>query len=124
MATTDGARTVKSARLQFIVTGLASSTPYEFRFCAVNELGSGPWSEPSAAVATTLLGANYPKSQALLTLDQWNVRFMQGDPSLQVKHGKTLLLSLYFFSEIMFILCMSFVGPPVSCQGSRHRNNG
>ena len=96
MATADGARTVKSDRLQFIVTGLASSTPFEFRFCAVNELGSGPWSEPSAAVATTLLGANYPKSQALLTLDQWHVRFMQGDPSLQVNDEKYFYFCFHF----------------------------
>ena len=79
-----GARTVKSPLLQFTVTGLASSTPYEFRFCAVNELGCGPWSKSCAAVATPLLGRNLPKSQALLTLDQWLLRMGQNDPSLQV----------------------------------------
>jgi hypothetical protein len=84
VATAGGARTVKAPTLQFTVTGLASSTPYEFRVCAVNELGRGPWSDACAAVATEPLGANVPASRALLTMDQWRLRVGQGDPSLQV----------------------------------------
>lgn len=85
VSTAGGARTVKAPLLQFTVTGLASATPYEFRFCAVNEHGRGAWSEPCAAAATGPLGSNAPASQALLTLDQWHLRFGQGDPSLQVR---------------------------------------
>jgi hypothetical protein len=87
VATAGGARTVKAPTLQFTVTGLASSTPYEFRVCAVNELGRGPWSDACAAVATEPLGANVPASRALLTMDQWRLRGGQGDPSLQVVGG-------------------------------------
>ena len=55
-----GARTVKDEWLQYVVTGLASGVPYEFRFAAVNEEGTGPWSEPSPPIACSQLGQNVP----------------------------------------------------------------
>jgi len=59
------------------VSGLASHVPYEFRFAAVNELGIGPWSDPSPACQTPVFAGNLPKNQALLNMDQWLLRLGQ-----------------------------------------------
>jgi len=78
-----GARTVRNEYLCFTIAGLSSSTAYEFRFCAVNELGSGPWSEPSVAVQCPQMGDNAAPFTALLNIDQWMLRLGQGNLSLQ-----------------------------------------
>mmetsp|Transcript_40488 Transcript_40488/g.52140 ORF Transcript_40488/g.52140 Transcript_40488/m.52140 type:complete len:552 (+) Transcript_40488:118-1773(+) len=78
-----GARTKRAKYLQFIITALPSSIPHEFRVAAVNELGVGPWSDSSAAVVGTQLGDNVPPHGALLSMDQWLLRDLQGGCSLQ-----------------------------------------
>jgi len=78
-----GARTVKDEWLQYVVTGLASGVPYEFRFAAVNEEGTGPWSEPSPPIACSQLGKNVPLHRVLLDLDDFDQREKLNDTPLQ-----------------------------------------
>lgn len=95
-----GARTVRNEFLQHVVTGLSSGIPYEFRYCglasffaissfvgsrfaAVNELGVGPWSEPSTAVACPQLGDNDPLNKSLLNMTQYLQQRVSGELLLQ-----------------------------------------
>ena len=79
-----GTRTVKNEWFTTVVSGLSSGVPVEFRFAAVNELGTGPWSEPSKAIQTKNLSANYaPANDALLNIDEFTLRMAQGNLPLQ-----------------------------------------
>lgn len=41
---------ISAAELQAVIRGLAAEVPYEFRVCAVNEMGEGAWSEPTKPI--------------------------------------------------------------------------
>lgn len=51
----------------FVVTGLSSGVPYEFRIAAVNTIGQGIWSERSDPAQMHRLAGNPPEHRVLLS---------------------------------------------------------